>query len=72
MIEILFISLIISYFVLWIYSMFKLIDSKMESSRFKLLLILVLIVLQPIGLGCFWTYKYYNNKKSLGNANTAA
>jgi hypothetical protein len=52
--------------------MFKLIDSKMESSRFKLLLILVLIVLQPIGLGCFWTYKYYNNKKSLGNANTAA
>lgn len=64
MVEILFISFVIFYLLFWVYSIFKLINLTIESSWIKLLLILMLIFLQPLGLLVFWTYRIIGNKRN--------
>jgi hypothetical protein len=65
MIEIAYGILVVFYLIFWVYSLFKVIQNQSLSSRSKLILILLLVFLQPIGLLIFWSYAFLRGRKQI-------
>ncbi len=67
MIEFFYISIFAIYCFIWIYSLFKLIQTNILSSINKLILALLIIFLQPLGVIVFWVFKFSTKDKILAN-----
>ena len=67
MIEFFYISIFGIYCFIWIYSLFKLIQTNILSSINKLILALLIIFLQPLGVIVFWVFKFSTKDKILSN-----
>lgn len=67
MIEFFYISIFGIYCFIWIYSLFKLIQTNILSSINKLILALLIIFLQPLGVIVFWVFKFSTKDKILAN-----
>ena len=67
MIEFFYISIFGIYCFIWIYSLFKLIQKNIVSSKNRLILALLIIFLQPLGVIVFWLFKFSTKAKNLAN-----
>jgi hypothetical protein len=67
MIEFFYISIFGTYCIILIYSLLKLIQTNIVSSKNRLILALLIIFLQPLGVIVFWLFKFSTKDKNLAN-----